>query len=50
MTEDSFQGFTRKTLPFLKNLARNNEKAWFEAHKQDYIDHVRTPLRPLQTA
>lgn len=50
MTEDSFQGFTKKTLPFLKNLARNNDKAWFEAHKQDYIDHVRTPLRLLVEA
>jgi uncharacterized protein (TIGR02453 family) len=50
MSIDSFQGFTKKTLPFLKNLARNNDKAWFEAHKQDYIDHVRTPLRQLVEA
>lgn len=47
MTEDSFQGFSKKTLPFLKKLAANNDKVWFEAHKQDYIDHVRTPLRQL---
>ncbi|MBF0167464.1 MAG: DUF2461 domain-containing protein [Alphaproteobacteria bacterium] len=50
MVEDSFQGFSKKTLPFLKNLAKNNDKAWFEAHKQDYIDHVRTPLRLLVDA
>jgi uncharacterized protein (TIGR02453 family) len=50
MTEDSFQGFSKKTLPFLKNLAKNNDKVWFETHKQDYIDHVRTPLRLLVDA
>lgn len=50
MTENTFQGFSKKTLPFLKNLARNNDKSWFEAHKQDYIDHVRTPLRLLVDA
>ncbi|CAA6603365.1 conserved hypothetical protein [Rhodospirillaceae bacterium LM-1] len=50
MAEESFQGFTKKTLPFLKNLARNNDKAWFELHKQDFIDHVRTPLRLLVDA
>jgi uncharacterized protein (TIGR02453 family) len=50
MSAESFQGFTKKTLPFLKNLAKNNDKAWFEAHRQDYIDHVRTPLRLLVDA
>ncbi|TAN55989.1 MAG: DUF2461 domain-containing protein [Rhodospirillales bacterium] len=50
MSAECFQGFTKKTLPFLKKLAANNDRAWFEAHKQDYIDHVRTPLRLLVDA
>jgi uncharacterized protein (TIGR02453 family) len=29
---------------FLKSLARNNDREWFEANKQRYIDDVRDPL------
>jgi len=29
---------------FLKTLARNNNREWFEKHKQSYIDDVRDPL------
>jgi uncharacterized protein (TIGR02453 family) len=39
--------FTEKTFRFLRALARNNERAWFHAHKQDYDDHVRAPLQRL---
>ena len=35
--------FTRKTLSFLKDLAANNNRPWFDKHKQDYEDCVRTP-------
>jgi len=35
--------FTTKTMTFLKNLAQNNERDWFNAHKQDYEDVIRTP-------
>ena len=35
--------FTRSTFKFLEELAVNNERAWFEAHKQEYEDCVRTP-------
>jgi uncharacterized protein (TIGR02453 family) len=41
--------FTDKTFRFLRALARNNERAWFHAHKQDYDDHVRAPLQRLVT-
>lgn len=34
-------------LRFLKGLARNNEKPWFEAHRAEYETEVRTPLRAL---
>lgn len=35
--------FTRATFRFLEELAANNERPWFEAHKQEYEDCVRTP-------
>jgi uncharacterized protein (TIGR02453 family) len=35
--------FTQQTFTFLSELAANNTREWFEAHKQDYEDHVRTP-------
>jgi uncharacterized protein (TIGR02453 family) len=35
--------FTRETFTFLKGLAKNNEKAWFDAHKADYERHVKEP-------
>lgn len=41
--------FTDKTFRFLQSLARNNERAWFHAHKPDYEAHVRTPLQRLVT-
>lgn len=39
--------FTQATFRFLRQLARHNERAWFQAHKQDYIDAVRTPMLRL---
>jgi uncharacterized protein (TIGR02453 family) len=35
--------FTKQTFSFLGALSANNERAWFEEHKQDYEDKVRTP-------
>jgi len=46
-SEQQFQGFTRKTFTFLRDLGRNNDKAWFEAHRSDYEQHVLAPLRDL---
>lgn len=41
--------FTNKSFTFLRTLARNNERAWFQAHKADYETQVREPfLRLLQ--
>ncbi|MBP3319499.1 MAG: DUF2461 domain-containing protein [Ruminiclostridium sp.] len=42
-----FQGFSEATNEFLWGIRFNNEKPWFEAHKQEYIDHVQEPLRLL---
>jgi len=35
--------FTKQTFTFLSSLAANNNREWFEAHKQEYEDFVRTP-------
>ena len=35
--------FTQATFSFLEALSANNERPWFEAHKQEYEDFVRTP-------
>jgi uncharacterized protein (TIGR02453 family) len=39
----SDQYFTKQTFAFLSALAENNTREWFEAHKQEYEDFVRTP-------
>lgn len=44
-----FNGFSRKTLKFLKDLEANNNKKWFESHRSDYEEYVLQPLRDLVT-
>ena len=35
-TAISFHGFPKEAFTFLSALARNNNRAWFEAHRYDY--------------
>ena len=42
-----FDGFSPETLKFLSELKENNNKEWFEAHKQEYQKHLLKPLRNL---
>lgn len=42
-----FDGFRPAAMTFLRRLARNNNRAWFENHRPDYEQHVRLPLRSL---
>ena len=44
-----FDGFSRNTLKFLKSLEANNNKAWFEKHRDEYNKFVLEPLRNLVT-
>ncbi|WP_035382824.1 TIGR02453 family protein [Ferriphaselus sp. R-1] len=39
----STQYFSPQTFAFLAQLEQNNTREWFEVHKQDYEDFVRTP-------
>jgi uncharacterized protein (TIGR02453 family) len=39
--------FSKRSLTFFRQLARNNEKVWFEAHRDEYENEVRAPMREL---
>ena len=42
-----FQGFTDETIQFLWELKFNNERAWFNAHKQTYLEQLYRPMTDL---
>jgi uncharacterized protein (TIGR02453 family) len=39
--------FTPGALTFFRGLAKNNNKEWFEAHRAEYENEVREPMREL---
>lgn len=39
--------FSQQSLAFLRQLAANNQREWFQAHKHDYQQHVREPFQQL---
>lgn len=41
------RAFTPKTLRFLRALKRNNDREWFRARRDEYEQHVRTPMLAL---
>ncbi|MCL2227462.1 MAG: DUF2461 domain-containing protein [Oscillospiraceae bacterium] len=42
-----FTGFTQATIDFMWGLRLNNNKAWFEEHKEDFIRDFQTPMKAL---
>jgi uncharacterized protein (TIGR02453 family) len=42
-----FGGFRPAAFRFLRDLGRNNDKAWFEANREVYEREVREPMRRL---
>ncbi|RMF76896.1 MAG: DUF2461 domain-containing protein [Chloroflexi bacterium] len=44
MTE-IFNGFPEAGIEFLQQLAENNNREWFEAHKSEYITYLREPAQ-----
>lgn len=50
MAEDKFTGFSPKTLTFFRQLAKNNSKTWFDAHRDEYDSHVVAPARAFVVA
>jgi uncharacterized protein (TIGR02453 family) len=50
VTTTEFEGFRPAALRFLRGLARNNNKGWFEPRREEYETEVRQPLRDLLEA
>ena len=42
-----FEGFSPETVDFLWGIRMNNEKGWFTAHKQDYVNYLYEPMKVL---
>ena len=42
-----FQGFSQASIDFLWGISFNNERGWFQEHKQEFLDHVDTPVKEL---
>lgn len=48
--QSTFRGFPPETVKFLRQLKRNNNRPWFQAHKTDFEEKVKQPLVDLVTA
>lgn len=44
-----FQGFTQQTVDFMWGIRFNNDRAWFEAHKEEYQKYLYQPMKELCT-
>lgn len=42
-----FEGFTPHTIDFMWNLRLNNNKPWFEAHKEEFRAVFQSPMKEL---
>jgi len=42
-----FEGFSQQTFDFIWNLRLNNERLWFEAHKDEYLKYFAGPMKAL---
>ena len=45
-----FDGFPRDGIDFMKRLKRNNNRPWFEKHKEEYEASVKLPMQSLIAA
>jgi uncharacterized protein (TIGR02453 family) len=46
----SFQGLPKQAFQFFRDLEQNNDRDWFEQHKDDYIEFVKKPMEALVIA
>ena len=46
----AFNGFSKETLKFYSDIAKNNNREWFEAHRSDYMNHVIAPAQAFIVA
>ena len=42
-----FTGFSNETVDFMWGIRFNNERSWFEAHKQAYLQYFYRPMQDL---
>jgi len=42
-----FTGFSQKTVDFMWNIRLNNNKPWFEEHKDEFTRDFQTPMKEL---
>lgn len=42
-----FQGFSEETIQFLWGITLNNDRGWFQTHKQEYLTHLYQPMQAL---
>jgi uncharacterized protein (TIGR02453 family) len=45
-----FGGFPKDGISFMKRLKRNNNREWFEKHKEEYETYVKLPMQSLIVA
>ena len=45
-----FEGFPKEGIDYLKKLKRNNNRPWFEKHKEEYETLVKLPMQSLIAA
>ena len=45
-----FEGFTKEAFQFLHGLKKNNNKEWFESHRDEYEMNLRMPSKALAHA
>jgi uncharacterized protein (TIGR02453 family) len=46
----TFEGFRPQAFRFLRGIARNNNRAWFEQHRSDYERYLLEPAKDLVEA
>ncbi len=46
----AFDGFPKKASVFLRGLARNNTKAWFDEHRNEYDEFLMEPAKAFVVA
>ncbi len=46
----AFNGFPKEAFTFLRGLARNNAKAWFDEHRKEYDEYLMEPAKAFVLA
>ena len=50
MNRNQFPGFPKEGIAFLRSLAKNNDREWFQPRKAIYEEKVRQPMIELMAA